>query len=159
MINTTPADVRAAIEAKISGLTPSGGTSVGTESSYHAIEPQDYQEDPELLAETDLDRGFVIHGLVPKEIRLYSGLTSTVYTDQFDVCIGHQIGEYDTSMDRRDKDTRQLISQVIRNDNRPSGVHVVRFVGSDYRFFQDGLYTWTTLTFEATYAVSSNYGG
>jgi hypothetical protein len=159
MNNTTPSAVCSALETLLTGLTPAGGTTVGNKSTYSMIEDTDYIEDPDTTPEAELDRQIAIHGLEIDSVLNPSIATHNQIVAMMDVCIGHQLADYRDARDRRDKDVLQIASQLIREENRPTGVLLIDFLSGTTAIVHNGLYWWTILNFRIQYYALSTYGG
>lgn len=160
MNNTTPDAIYTAIETLIDGLTPSGGTTVGENTAYAVIEDTDYNEDPTLLDEVEIDRQYMLHGLFLDEVVVHAQTTHNQLKDELVLAIGHQMADFRDSRDRRDKDLRQIQAQLIRIENRPAGVLLIKFKAGDKpRVIRQGTYWWTVLRFECQYYIDPDYGG
>jgi len=161
MNNTTPSAICDSIETLIAGLTPSGGTDVGGKDAFAKIDEVDYNEDPEELATSELDRQFMIHGVVPDSIVTPGQTAHNTSLATVEIAIGHMVGDYEASRDRRDKDLQQIIAQVIRSENRPEGVLLIKTEGraSGPDLVKQGTYWWTVLAFLVEYFTDPDYGG
>lgn len=143
----------------IAGLDPSGGETVYEKSAYAVIEDTNYAEDPDILEESELDRQFQIHGIIPASMSIEGMTTTNVCNGSFQIAIGHILGDYRDSRDRRDKDLQQIVAQVIHLDNKPSGVHSIRHLDTSTRLIREGTYFWTVMEFAITYSAAADYGG
>lgn len=157
MINTTTAAIRLAIETLIEGLTPSGGAT--GETAYAKIPEDSYEEDFDDISESAIDRRYAIQGFIPQEMSIHGTIGSSVFTSHFELVIGHVLNNYGTSQDRREKDIHQLIAQITRNENRPSGVHRIYYVSGDIQIIRGDMFAWSTLTFAVVHAQAADYGG
>jgi len=159
MTNTTPADIISALETTVTALTPSGGTTVGTQSAYAVLEEQGYSEDAEEVSDSDLDRQYVVQNVQPQDINIIGRSTHNQVTGTFELAIGHQVAaDYGAGRDRRDKDLQQIVQQVIHVNNRPAGVGVIRYKGMQSSITKQGQFFWSVLTFEIVYYVLATYG-
>jgi|GEM_PF-2819163 len=164
MNNTTPDAIITAINTFLEdGLTPAGGTAVGNKTAYEVIDDDDFRPDPEYLAEAELDRQFLCLDIEPNELDLEGLSQSNVHSGILTLVIGHQIGGYEASRDRKLKDVHQIITQLVRvifdTTYAPSGVHRIHFLDSSTDVIRDGTYFWTVIKFDITYAMSADYGG
>lgn len=160
MANTTPADVLSSLATLIEGLDPAGGeiTIGGARSTYSQVNATKWREDPEQMPGSGIDRKFVLR-YRPGPVDIQGLTTRNVHRVEVDLGIGHQVGQWDDSRDRKDKDITQLITQLIREDNRPTGVWRIEYLTHTEQLAQDATYWWTWITFGAVVAVSSDFGG
>ena len=160
MATTTPNAVLASLATMISGLDPAGGeVSVGARrSSFSEVNYDKWDGDPEVLPDSGLDRKFVLSHS-NGDVDVQGGSTQSIHIDTIDLEIGHQIGKWSTGRDRRDRVLAQIKAQTIKESNRPSGVWLIRFSGFSTNTIKDETHWWSTLTFDVTMAVASNYGG
>lgn len=160
MANTTPAAVLSALATLIEGLDPAGGEIAigGARATYSHVNTTKWREDPEQMPGSGVDRKFVLR-YRPGPVDIEGLSTTNVHQVEIDLGIGHQVGDWDDSRDRKDKDLAQLVTQLAREDNRPSGVWRIGFLHHTEQLAQDATFWWTWLTFEAVVAVSSDYGG
>jgi hypothetical protein len=167
MTNLVPDVFYKALEDFIEGLEPAGGLEqgAGVEARYKVAADEDYKDGFELSTESDIDRQFMIPGVVPDSVELVCGISANLFTGSFELDIGHMVGDYRASRDRRDKDTQQLIAQLMREDNFAdvdgiaTGAFKIRFESYSRTMIKDGRYWQTTITFSFTYHTDSNYGG
>ena len=161
MSNTTPDAIFASLEAMLVALTPSGGTAVGDKSGYALIDEVGYVEDSETTAASEMDRQIQLHPMTVQGLDL-EGLTTTNATEgQFDLVIGHTMGDYRKARDRMMKDVQQIIAQMIHPTTTTAidGVMRIWFDASGYEMVRDGTFFWTTLRFGIEYASAADYGG
>jgi hypothetical protein len=163
MNNTTPGSILITLTTTVAGLTPAGGTTYGTNDTFTVLEDDDYAEDPYVLAETELDRRFMFHGLTPNILEIHSVLSTSVHREcPMTLVIGHQVGDYRNTRDRRDRDLYQLATQLTRAENFPTGVHIITFEGGETSIISDedsGHHWWSTLRFAVTFSMAADYGG
>lgn len=163
MNNTTPDAIISAIETFLADLIPAGGTAVGNKDAYAVIADEDFVLNPESLAEAELDRQFMCLDIEPNEIDLEGLSQSNMHSGILTIVIGHQIGDYGPSRDRKLKDVHQIISQMIRlthdTEYAPTGVNRIHFISSSTDLIREGTYFWSTIRFDITYAMSADYGG
>jgi hypothetical protein len=160
MANTTPADVLSSLATLIEGLDPAGGEIAvgGSRSSYSQVNATKWREDPEQMPGSGIDRRFVLR-YRPGPVEVEGLSTTNVHRVELDIGIGHQVGQWDESRDRKDKDIAQLVTQLIREEHRPTGVWRIACLHHSEQLAHDATFWWTWITFEAVVAVSSDYGG
>ena len=160
MANTTPSAIHTAIKALIAGLTPIGADIDG-EVTYQGVNESAYKEDPEMLPESELDRHFIAHAMEIVEAQIQGGITSNLHEGAFEIAMGHAVSDsYEDGRDRRDNDTHQVITQLMKPANRPAGVHWIHFESAPPpETIKDGKYFWSLIRFSCSYHIDSNYGG
>lgn len=163
MTNTTPSSICSAIHTLITNLTPIGTTptsGAGTETAFGIVADDIFTGNPDDQPEADLDRQYMVDGVESDSVAIMGGITSNLVVGTFTVSIGHQIGYYRDSRDRRANDILQIITQLIKNANRPTGVNWIRHKDTKTAVIGESkAFWWTVITFNIEYFASNNYGG
>ena len=162
---TTMTAICNSLEILIASLTPAGGNGTALtggikgNTAYEYIKDLYWKGDAEEVPDHILDRAFIIEDVTPQDVAIQGGLTESVWLDELVVKIGHQWTNHRAGRNRREQDLHQIVSQLIKESNRPDGVHVVRFTGSNWDKIKEGLFYFTELTFSVQYMMLANYGG
>lgn len=157
---TTPDAMIESLSAVIVGLTPAGGhvAGIGTESNYQPFEGDDWIEDQEETEETEIDRHFMFDTVNPQVVKILGGCAYDLWTGELDLVVGHQVGEFRAARARRDNDIHQIISQLIDDANKPTGVAKVRLLSSEKEEIQEGLFWITLIRFGVHYKLATRFG-
>lgn len=164
MATTTPTAVITAIKALIEGLTPSGGTEIqGMEKEYQPANDRESHMPWESRAEGGIDRHFQITEFEIQGFRMLGNTAERDVTAGLVLEIGHMVGNYAESLDRRWLDTYQLVAQLTwpPNIDDISGLQAIPAddVSVAITSVKNGQYLITTMGFTALFSLPANYGG
>ena len=154
MASTTPAAMYTALRKLIKGLDPDGSAH-GGESEFEYAAPGFSWDDVEDRAESDIDRRFTVHDLVRGTPQNFGSPSSYDYDGTIRVTIGHAITDDEAEGEtRRDADLFQIIEELEKSGNFPSGVSLIRFVDQTVSRYDESHWV-SVLAFEMYFTIAA----
>ena len=161
MATTTPSALCTAFEGLIAGLTPVGTLIEKTRLTYETTGDRNSHKDWEERPEGDIDRNFQLD-LDLGDFVMYGNRFEQHVQANLVIEVGHVLGNWKASRNRKLMDVAQIISQLTwpANKNTITGLHGVQpTVQVSGQLVKDGKFMITRITADIQFAIAANYGG
>jgi hypothetical protein len=159
MATTTPDAICTAFETLIGDLTPAGAAIDGAEVVFETTGDRNSHKDWEERPEGDIDRNFQID-LDMGDFVMFGNRFEQHVLAEIVIEVGHVLGNWKASRNRKLKDIAQIISQITWPANKPTGSHGVHpEIQVSSQLVKGGKFVITRITAEIKFAIPANYGG
>lgn len=158
MATTTPDAICTAFEALIGDLTPAGAD-IGAETAFETTGDRNSHKEWEERPEGDIDRNFQVD-LDLGEFVMFGNTAEQHVRANLVIEVGHVLGNFKASRNRKLKDIAQIISQITWPANKPTGSHGVQpEIQVSGQLIKAGKFMITRITADIQFAIAANYGG